>query len=62
VDDAIAAQSAQIPFVGVLAREAAVRRERVALLEKFGARAVLYDVRDLERWLRVATSGTVRAC
>jgi HAD superfamily phosphatase len=62
VDDAIAAQSAQIPFVGVLAREAAVRRERVALLEKFGARAVLHDVRDLERWLRVATSGTVRAC
>lgn len=61
VDDAIAAQAAQIPFVGVLAREAAVRRERVALLEKFGATAVLHDVRDLERWLRVATPRTIRA-
>ncbi len=59
VDDAIAAQSAQIPFVGVLAREAAVRRERVALLKKFGARAILNDVRDLEKWLRVTPSGTI---
>jgi HAD superfamily phosphatase len=61
VDDAIAAQSAQIPFIGVLAREGAARRERVALLRKFGARAILNDVRDLEKWLRVTTSGTIRA-
>lgn len=61
VDDAIAAQAAQILFVGVLAREAAVRRERVALLKKFGARAILHDVRDLERWLRVSRSRTIRA-
>ena len=60
VDDAIAAQSAQIPFVGVLAREAAMRWERVALLKRFGAMAILNDVRDLERWLRVATPGTIR--
>jgi phosphoglycolate phosphatase-like HAD superfamily hydrolase len=56
VDDAIAAQSAQIPFVGVLATEAAVRRERVALLEKFGARAIISDVRELEGWLKRAVN------
>jgi len=61
VDDAIAAQAAQIPFIGVLAREAAVRRERVAMLKKFGARAILSDVRDLERWLRVSRSRTPSA-
>ena len=61
VDDAIAAQSAQIPFVGVLAAQAAVRRERVALLKEFGARAILNDVRDLEKWLRVATPRTIGA-
>jgi HAD superfamily hydrolase (TIGR01548 family) len=52
VDDAIAARSARIPFVGVLAQEGAARRERVALLRKFGARAILQDVRQLERWLK----------
>lgn len=56
VDDAIAAQSAQIPFIGVLAAEAAVRRERVAQLKKFGARAIIEDVRELEGWLKRAVN------
>jgi HAD superfamily phosphatase len=61
VDDAIAAQSAAVPFVGILAAQSAARQERVALLKKFGARAILNDVRDLEKWLRVTTSGAIRA-
>ncbi len=52
VDDAISAQAAKIPFIGVLAKEGAARRERVALLKQFGARAILSDVRELEAWLK----------
>ena len=52
VDDAISARAARIPFIGVLAREGAARQGRVALLRKFGARAILSDVRELEAWLK----------
>jgi HAD superfamily phosphatase len=52
VDDAISAQAAKIPFIGVLAREGAARQARAALLKQFGARAILSDVRELEVWLK----------
>ena len=51
VDDAIAAQSAKIPFVGVLPPGSA-RRARAALLGKHGAVTMLGDVRELESWLK----------
>jgi HAD superfamily phosphatase len=50
VDDAIASQSAGIPFVGILPHGSA-RHARGTLLLKFGAEAVLRDVRKLEPWL-----------
>jgi HAD superfamily hydrolase (TIGR01548 family) len=52
VDDALSAQAAGVPFVGILPRNVHGRRERRALLTKFGARAILSDVRELETWLK----------
>ena len=52
VDDAIAAQAAQIPFVGILPANSEARRTRGAQLSEFGALAVLGHVRDFEAWLR----------
>jgi HAD superfamily hydrolase (TIGR01548 family) len=48
VDDALAAQAAKIPFVGILPQSVDARRARRALLTKHGALAVLGDVKDLE--------------
>jgi len=52
VDDAIAAQSAGVPFLGILPRNGEARPARSALLKKFGALAILHDVADLEPWLK----------
>jgi HAD superfamily phosphatase len=52
VDDAIAARSARIPFVGILPQNYEARRARSSLLRKYGAVAILGDVRDLEPWLK----------
>jgi HAD superfamily hydrolase (TIGR01548 family) len=52
IDDALAAQSAHIPFVGILPQNHEARRERGPLLRKYGAIAILGDVRKLESWLR----------
>jgi HAD superfamily hydrolase (TIGR01548 family) len=54
VDDALAAQAAGIPFVGVVSREIERSRAREALLRKHGARAILGNVKELER--RIAAS------
>jgi HAD superfamily phosphatase len=51
VDDAIASQAAQIPFLGILARNSDARRARGALLTKHGALAILGGVVELEAWL-----------
>ena len=51
VDDAIASQSAHIPFLGVLFGRGAARRERARLLRERGAIAVVNKVADLETWL-----------
>ncbi len=51
VDDAIAAQKARIPFVGVLPRNSAARRTRSAQLKKFGAVAILSSAAEFPVWL-----------
>jgi HAD superfamily hydrolase (TIGR01548 family) len=51
VDDAIAAQAVNIPFVGILARNSEARRTRSAQLMEFGALAILGHVREFEAWL-----------
>lgn len=51
IDDALAAQSARIPFVGILPHSREARRERGALLREHGAIAILSDVGKLESWL-----------
>jgi HAD superfamily phosphatase len=51
VDDAVASRAAQIPFLGILARNSDARRARGALLTKNGALAILGDVAELEAWL-----------
>jgi HAD superfamily phosphatase len=52
VDDALASQAAQIPFLGIVARNSDARRARGALLTKYGALAILGDVVELEAWLK----------
>jgi HAD superfamily phosphatase len=52
VDDALAAQSARIPFVGILPHNREARRDRDPLLRGLGAIAILSDVRKLESWLK----------
>lgn len=51
VDDALAAQSAQMPFLGVLFGRGPARRERARLLQQRGAIAVMNQVSDIESWL-----------
>jgi HAD superfamily hydrolase (TIGR01548 family) len=51
VDDALAAQAAQMPFLGVLFGRGSARRERARLLQERGAVAVMNKVSDLEPWL-----------
>jgi HAD superfamily phosphatase len=51
VDDAIAAQKAGIPFVGILPRNSAARRARVGQLKEFGAIAILHNVTEFPKWL-----------
>jgi len=51
VDDALAAQSARVPFVGILPRGSQERRERGPSLRRLGALTILSDVTELESWL-----------
>jgi HAD superfamily hydrolase (TIGR01548 family) len=51
VDDALAARSARMPFVGVLPRNSEERRQRGNRLRKFGARTILGEISELEKWL-----------
>jgi HAD superfamily phosphatase len=56
IDDAVAAQAAHIPFVGVLPRGGEERRHRAARLKELGALTILPDIKDLHRWLhRIST-------
>jgi HAD superfamily phosphatase len=51
VDDALAAQSARVPFVAVLPKTGYERRERSTRLRELGALSILSDVNELETWL-----------
>jgi HAD superfamily hydrolase (TIGR01548 family) len=48
VDDALAAQSAGVPFVGILARNSEERRQRGTTLRKLGAKTIIGDIKELE--------------
>ena len=52
VDDALAAQAAQIPFAGVLPTRSEERRQRAARLRDLGALTILPNITKLEGWLR----------
>lgn len=52
IDDAIAARSAGIPFVGVLFGRGEARRQRARVLKEQGAIVVISKVTDLEKLLR----------
>jgi HAD superfamily hydrolase (TIGR01548 family) len=51
VDDANAAKSARVPFVGVLPRNSEERRQRGATLRKLGALTILSGTNELEKLL-----------
>ncbi len=51
VDDALAAQSARMPFAGVLPSDGEERQERAERLEKLGALTIFSDINELEPWL-----------
>jgi HAD superfamily hydrolase (TIGR01548 family) len=52
IDDALAAQSAQVPFLAILPRAGEERRQRSMRLGELGALAILNDISELEAWLR----------
>lgn len=52
IDDALAAKRAGIAFIGVLPRNSQARRLRVARLRRLGAKIILSNVNELEKWLR----------
>jgi len=59
IDDALAAQAAQIPFIGILPQDGKARRARRETLGRLGARVILGDVTELETWLKKALLPTV---
>jgi len=52
VDDALAARSANVAFVGILPWRSEERRQRGARLRELGALAILGDISELEPWLK----------
>ena len=52
IDDALAAQRARVPFLGVLPRDSEAHRVRATKLRELGALAVLHSVKDLEKFWR----------
>lgn len=51
VDDALAAQAAKVPFIGVLPVGSQERRQRGKKLKELGARAILDNVNEVYAWL-----------
>jgi HAD superfamily hydrolase (TIGR01548 family) len=51
IDDALAARSARMPFVGVLAHRSEERRQRGTRLRRLGATTILGRISELENWL-----------
>lgn len=52
IDDALAAQSAQVPLVAILPKNGEERRQRITRLLQLGAVAILNNINELESWLR----------
>ena len=52
IDDALAAQGARVPFLGVLPEGSEAHRYRATKLRELGALAVLHSVKDLEKFWR----------
>jgi HAD superfamily phosphatase len=52
IDDALAAQRARVPFLGVFPQGSKARRVRATKLRELGALAVLHSVKDLEKFWR----------
>jgi HAD superfamily hydrolase (TIGR01548 family) len=52
IDDALAAQSAQVPFLAILPKSGEERRQRSTRLLQLGALAILNDISELGPWLR----------
>jgi HAD superfamily phosphatase len=52
IDDALAAQSAQVPFLAILPKAGEERRQRSTRLRELGALDILSDISQLEPWLR----------
>ena len=52
VDDALAAQAAKMPFVGILPRRSEERHQRGTRLRELGALTILSDIKELEGWLK----------
>jgi HAD superfamily hydrolase (TIGR01548 family) len=51
IDDALASQRAQVPFLGVLPRGSHARKMRGHILRDLGALAILHDATELDDWL-----------
>lgn len=51
IDDALASQRADVPFLGVLPRNSGARRMRGHILRDLGALAILHQASDLDAWL-----------
>ena len=51
IDDALAAESAGVPFLGVLASRSEEYRQRSTRLKELGALTILGHTKDLEAWL-----------
>jgi HAD superfamily hydrolase (TIGR01548 family) len=56
IDDALAAQSAQVPFLAILPKTGEERRQRSTRLRELGALDILSDISQLELWLRIRKS------
>jgi len=52
IDDAVAAKSALVPFIGVLPYRSEARRHRAPTLTNLGAKTILGSVLQLESWLK----------
>jgi len=51
IDDALAARRCRMNFLAVLPRNSEARRLSAARLRRAGARIILHDVNELEKWL-----------
>ncbi len=61
IDDALAAQSAQVPFLAILPKTGEERRQRSTRLLELRALAILNDISELEPWLRNRLSTPIRS-